>query len=135
MNTRRAATAVAIAVVIALATMHGTGAGRQTGELAATPTAPAKVRVLVNDNYFEPRSTDVREDGLVVWKWHGMNKHSIRFTKVPEGAGRKGASIRDEGRWKRRFHRPGVYRYVCKVWAGMRGSITVRPNPEPSPEP
>jgi plastocyanin len=94
---------------------------------------PVKARVLVRDNYFEPRSTEVLEGGLVQWKWRGENRHSIRFTKVPKGAARKGASTRAKGRWKRTFRRPGVYRYVCKVWSGMRGSVTVRPE-EPPPQ-
>ncbi len=98
---------------------------------SAQQEVPAKARVLVKDNYFEPRSSEVLEDGQVIWKWRGANRHSIRFTKVPDGTARKGASLRSEGKWKRTFHRPGVYRYVCKVWAGMRGSVTVRPKPEP----
>ena len=64
----------------------------------------------------------------------GANRHSIRFTKVPDGGipqGRRG--LRTEGKWKRTFRRPGVYRYVCKVWSGMRGSVTVRPEPERPP--
>lgn len=135
MTNMRAVSAGAIAVVAALAGTHGTGLGNESHQFAATPPAPpAKARVLVKDNYFEPRSTEVREGGLVVWKWRGMNRHNIRFTKVPDGASRKGASLRDEGRWKRKFKRPGVYRYVCKIWSGMRGSVTVRPEPEPNPE-
>ena len=66
------------------------------------------------------------------WKWRGKNRHSIRFTKVPEGASRKGTKSRTEGYWKRTFRRPGVYRYVCRHWAGMRGTVTVRSEPEPT---
>jgi plastocyanin len=54
---------------------------------------------------------------------------------VPAGAARKGAAIRAKGRWKRQFHRPGVYRYVCKVWSGMRGTVTVREKEPPPPPP
>ena len=75
----------------------------------------------MEDNYFEPRSTEVLVGGQVIWKWRGANRHSIRFTKVPTGASRKGVGLRTEGKWKRTFRRPGVYRYVCKVWSGMRG--------------
>ena len=83
----------------------------------------------MNDNYFEPRSTEILAGGAVTWRWRGENRHSIRFTKVPKGAGRKGAAIRGRGKWHRTFHRPGVYRYVCKVWSGMRGSVSVRKVP------
>jgi plastocyanin len=134
MSKKRAALAAMLAVIVALAAMHGTVLGREPGSIAQTDPAPSKARVLVKDNYFEPRSTEVKAGGLVMWKWRGMNRHNIRFTKVPEGASRKGASVRTEGRWKRKFKRPGVYRYVCKVWSGMRGSVTVRAEPEPKPQ-
>ncbi len=98
---------------------------------AAQDEVPTTARVKVMDNYFEPRSTEVLDGGQVIWRWRAQNRHNIRFTRVPEGVARKGATLRAKGRWKRRFHRPGVYRYVCKVWSGMRGTVTVRPPPEP----
>ena len=135
MSKRRALPAASVAVLLALAGTQAVGSERSGGQVSAAQDVPLKARVLVKDNYFEPRSTEVKEGGLVTWKWRGMNRHNIRFTKVPEGASRKGASLRTEGHWKRKFKRPGVYRYVCKVWSGMRGSVTVRPEPEPNPQP
>jgi plastocyanin len=128
----RAVPAASIAALLALTVGTATGLGRN-GDVTAAQEVPAKERVLVKDNYFEPRSTEILDEGQVTWRWRGENRHSIRFTKVPEGAARKGASIRAKGRWKRKFHRPGVYRYVCKVWSGMRGSVTVREVP-PTPK-
>ena len=90
--------------------------------------------MLVKDNYFEPRSIEIVAGRQVAWKWRGENRHSIRFTKVPEGASRKGAKSRTEGNWKRTFHRPGVYRYVCRSWAGMRGTVNVQPAAEAQAE-
>jgi plastocyanin len=103
---------------------------------ASVAEAPpnAKTKILVKDNYFEPRSAEVVVGGHVGWKWKGDNRHNIRFTKVPDGASRKGASTRIEGYWKRTFRKPGTYRYVCKHWAGMRGTVTVKPEPKPKPE-
>jgi plastocyanin len=106
--------------------------GLPGGGATTSQDVPPKARVAVRDNYFEPRSVEVLERGVVSWKWRGENRHSIRFTKVPAGAARRGASTRSEGRWKRTFRRPGVYRYVCKVWSGMRGTVTVRPEPVPA---
>ena len=129
MSRWRAVPAASVAVFLAVGV---SAAGRPADQdVTATQAIPTKARVLVKDNYFEPRSTEVLEGGLVSWKWRGENRHNIRFTKVPAGAARKGASLRTEGRWKRKFRRPGVYRYVCKVWSGMRGSVTVRAEPEP----
>jgi plastocyanin len=132
MRRRIAALAAAVAA-IALGIAYGTPVAG--GEATVSQVPRDKVHVLVHDNYFEPRSAELFEDGVVVWKWRGENRHSVRFTKVPPGASRKGAKARKEGHWKRVLHKPGVYRYVCRFWAGMRGTITVRPKPKPKPEP
>jgi plastocyanin len=123
-----------IAAVLAAAALGALGIAFGTpvagGDVAASETPPAKPKILVKDNYFEPRSVVVAEDTHVGWKWKGENRHNIRFTKVPRGTSRKGAKTRTEGYWKRTFRKPGTYRYVCKHWAGMRGTVTVRPEPE-----
>ena len=105
-----------------------------TNAAARQAEPPRKARVLVKDNYFEPRSLEIADEGRVYWKWRGENRHNVRFTKVPRGASRKGAKTRTGGHWKRSFRRPGVYRYVCRQWAGMRGTVSVHPRPKPTPE-
>jgi plastocyanin len=129
----RAVPAAIIAALVAFTV--GTGIGRAGDDVTVTQDVPAKAKVLVKDNYFEPRSTEVLAGGKVSWKWRGQNRHSIRFTKVPEGASRRGAKSRSEGQWKRILYRPGVYRYVCRHWAGMRGTVNVRAEPDANPEP
>ena len=89
-------------------------------------TPPAKAKVLVKDNYFEPRSTEVARG------WPGRLEWSGRTATHPlhEGAGGRVAQGREDphrGHWKRTFRKPGMYRYVCTHWAGMRGTVTVRP--------
>lgn len=136
MPARRAAPAAAFAATVTFMCLQAPGLGQTPGEATSSQAPPpAKARVLVKDNYFEPRSTEVLAGGVVYWKWRGENRHSIRFTKVPAGASRKGGKSRSEGHWKRVLHRPGVYRYVCRHWAGMRGTVNVRPEPEPNPKP
>jgi plastocyanin len=83
--------------------------------------------VLVQDNFFDPRSIQVEAGGKIVWRWKGESRHNVRFTKVPKGASRRGSKTMTEGYWKRRFRVPGVYRYVCTLFAGMRGTVTVVP--------
>src|SRR5687768_12408891 len=129
---RRIAALLAAAAAVALGVVYGTPVAG--GDVNITQEPREKARVLVKDNYFEPRSIEVAEDRHVGWKWRGENRHSIRFTKVPKGASRKGARSRTEGYWKRTFRRPGLYRYVCRHWAGMRGTVNVRPEPKPKPE-
>jgi plastocyanin len=130
---RRIAALLAAAASIALGVVYGTPVA--DGDVTAAQGAPDKKRVLVQDNYFEPRSVEVVQGRHLGWKWRGENRHSIRFTKVPKGASRKGARSRKGGYWGRKFNRPGMYRYVCRHWAGMRGTVNVRPEPTPEPEP
>jgi plastocyanin len=130
---RRAPAAALVAAIPMFVFLQASGLGQSTtGRAVVGDVVPQKARVIVKDNYFEPRSVEVLEGGVVTWKWHGQNRHNIRFTKVPDGASRKGARTRDEGRWKKTFRREGVYRYVCRLWSGMRGSVSVKATP---PEP
>jgi plastocyanin len=110
--------------------LPGTGAGAPPNA-AAPQSKPVKIKV--QDNFFDPRSTTVEQDRRVIWIWKGQNRHNIVFTKVPKNASRRGAKTRTEGRWKRSFGVPGQYRYVCRIFAGMRGTITVTKPPPPPP--
>jgi plastocyanin len=87
--------------------------------------------VRVMDNFFDARSTTIAAGGKVTFVWKGTNRHNVRFTKVPAGTSKKGAKSRRKGDWSRRFSKPGLYRYVCTLFDGMRGTITVKPPPPP----
>jgi plastocyanin len=97
---------------------------------AATPAdeqanQALRKRVLVKDNFFEPRSVNIHKGDRVTWIWRGENPHNVTFVKVPKGAGKRGAESRVTGRWSRRFRKRGLYKYVCTIHAGMRGTIDV----------
>ena len=85
----------------------------------------ARKHVAIMDNFFDPRSLSIEKDDKVTWVWRGDNSHNVTFTKVPRGASKRSADTRDEGRWARSFRRRGLYRYICTVHAGQRGSINV----------
>jgi plastocyanin len=101
---------------------------------SAGPTAENAIRadhrVAVRDNFFSPRSLTLDPGDTVKWTWKGDNRHNIRFKRAPRGAGRKNASARREGSWHRTFRKPGHYRYVCTLFAGMRGSVRVEESEE-----
>ena len=115
------AAAAALAVSAALTVP---GLARSVSGVSASQDKRATVRVM--DNFFDPRSAGVREGGKVRFVWKGTNRHNVRFTQVPPGASRKSSNKRRHGDWSRRFHKPGLYRYVCTLFAGMRGTITVK---------
>lgn len=93
-------------------------------EIPAASKALVK-KVIVMDNFFEPRYVEIHRGERVVWVWKGDNAHNITFTKVPKLASKKGAETRRVGRWSRKFKRRGFYKYVCTIHSGQRGSIEV----------
>jgi plastocyanin len=129
MQVKRTSVAVAFfgAATLSLLLVAAPGLGGLPGRATAAPAGDMRTTIRVQDNFFDPRSTGVAQDGLVVWRWKGSNRHNVVFTKVPLGASRKGAHVRTSGRWRRSFPVPGLYRYVCRFYAGMRGTITVKP--------
>jgi plastocyanin len=119
--------AVSVAATVGILAAPAPGGGEGAGARAAPAPKSDLVRIRVKDNFFEPRSTTIGQDGRVLWLWRGSNRHNVVFTKVPQDASRRGAATRADGRWKRSFGVPGLYRYVCRIYAGMRGTITVEP--------
>ena len=85
----------------------------------------ARERVAIRDNFFDPRSVSIEEGDKVTWSWRGDNSHNVTFTKVPRGASKRSADTRDEGRWARSFRKRGLYKYICTIHAGQRGSVHV----------
>jgi plastocyanin len=118
-----AAAAAALALVAA-------PAGSGDTDVAASGERVPRVRVY--DNFFDRRSVSIPVGGKVIWLWRGEYRHNVRFKKVPEGASRRSAKARKSGRWSRRFGVPGTYKYVCTLYSGMRGTVTVRSAVEPS---
>ena len=122
-----------LGVILIMALATGTAAWATVGSGDTTAAATVKPqKVWVQDNFFDRRSIQVAPSTKVVWVWKGANRHNVRFTKVPKGAVRGGSKTKTEGRWRRTFKIEGNYRYICKLFTGMRGTITVRDEP---PEP
>jgi plastocyanin len=103
-----------------------------SGQTRVAAVTPKPQKVWVHDNFFDRRSVQVAPNKKVVWVWKGENRHNVRFTKVPEGATRGGSKTKSDGRWRRVFKIEGTYRYVCKLYTGMRGTVTVRAEPPES---
>lgn len=118
--------AATIAVLAPLAA-GGEPDGRPPTSLAATDEEdkPLVKRVTVKDNFFEARSLTLPKGGRVIWTWKGENRHNVTFTRVPDKLSRRGSPTKRHGRWRRSFYRPGLYKYVCTLFTGMRGSINV----------
>jgi plastocyanin len=101
--------------------------------VAGSSTRAPDEKISVRDNFFSPRSVTIEEGDVVRWVWRGDNRHNVTFKKVPPDASRHGGKTRRNGHWQRKFRVAGQYRYVCTLFTGMRGTITVEPPAEESP--
>jgi plastocyanin len=123
-------------MIVASALVAGTAAWAMPGsgqtQIAAAKPKPKPQKVWVQDNFFDRRSIQIEPNEKVVWVWKGANRHNVRFTKVPKGAVRGGSKTKSEGRFRRTFKIEGNYRYVCRLFTGMRGSVMVRAEPPES---
>ena len=61
------------------------------------------------------------------WAWKGDGRHNVVFKKVPAGASKRRIKTRSDGQVSRTFTVAGNYRYVCTLYDGMEGAITVTP--------
>jgi plastocyanin len=106
-----------------------TVAGTAAGAFAAPATKPPDpvTRVEVHDNFFDARSVTIDRGESVRWAWKGDNKHNVVFKKIPKGASKRRIKSRNSGQATRTFTVSGNYRYVCMLYDGMEGAVTVSP--------
>jgi plastocyanin len=123
----RRLTKASIAVFAALAALAVLLLASSASVGSALQTASTK-RVSVKDNFFSPRKLTVRRGSKVTWVWRGALGHTVTFRKLPSGAGRiKGTGVLHKGaRFSHTFRTHGTYRYVCRIHAGMSGSVVVK---------
>lgn len=98
--------------------------------LIAAPATADTRGVKVKDNFFSPVPKTAAPGDTIRFKWSGENPHSVKFTKVPRGAGKPAScKIKVEGRCKRKLKKAGTYRYKCTIHGDaadrMRGRIVV----------
>jgi plastocyanin len=125
MTAKRALSAAAT-IATALVTVPAVAASLpETPDSLGRSAEHADERVAVEDNFFSPRSLTLQRGESVQWVWKGENRHNVRFRKVPKGTSKKGSRTKRQGHWTRTFWRKGQYSYLCTVFAGMRGEITL----------
>lgn len=69
---------------------------------------------------FSPKTLKIKHGKRVKWSWSSNAPHNITFKKL-----HKHSKTVEEGRYKRKFSKPGTYRYICTVH-GFKGKIVVK---------
>lgn len=91
--------------------------------VAAVPAVAATgdKTVLIEDYLFKPSRVIVRSGRTVTWRFQdGGVAHN-----ATGAAGIRSGDLR-RGTYRKRFRKPGTYRYVCTFHPSMRGTVVVR---------
>jgi plastocyanin len=69
---------------------------------------------------FSPKTLKIKHGKRVKWSWSSNAPHNITFKKL-----HKHSKTVQHGSYKRKFSKPGTYRYLCTVH-GFTGKIVVK---------
>ncbi|HXF95817.1 MAG TPA: plastocyanin/azurin family copper-binding protein [Gemmatimonadales bacterium] len=87
--------------------------------------APATADVSVGNNFFNPDSVTIAQNGSVTWTWNsGGVQHNVTFSGA--GAPTSCPTV-GSGTCARQFSNAGTFNYVCTLHAGMDGKVVVVP--------
>ncbi len=105
--------ALAAAPVAVVAASSGTPAG-----------AAASRTVVIKDFAFKPSAITVSKGTTVTWRFSdGNTGHNV----TSKGTRRfKSSALKSTGTHRVTFRKSGLYRYVCTLHFGMKGSVRVR---------
>jgi plastocyanin len=90
---------------------------------AAVPAFAATKTVRVDDNVFGPRSTAVKKNDTIRFRWVGDAPHNVQRTRGPSF---RTISTRRNGSVSRKFTRKGLVKLTCTIHPGMDLSVRVR---------
>ncbi len=80
----------------------------------------------LRDNAFSQKKLKVVQGDTVTWKWTGTNSHNVTVTKGPKKFKSKTMS---KGQYSRTLKKPGKYKIVCTLHAGMSMTLVVKKAP------
>jgi plastocyanin len=69
---------------------------------------------------FSPKTLKIKHGKRVKWSWNSNAPHNITLKKL-----HKHSKTVEHGSYRRKFSKPGTYRYVCTVH-GFTGKIVVK---------
>ena len=91
--------------------------------LAVTAVPATAVNTIaVKDNVFSPKSTSVKRNTTVTFRWAGRAPHNV---KVSSGPVKFASTIKTTGTYKRKMTRKGTYKIVCTIHPGMNLTLRV----------
>ncbi len=108
----------------------------------APPTAPVGATVTMGTMWFTPATVTITAGEQVVWKntstmYHNVVNDPAKVSATLDVSRPSGTApfashlLQPDSGFSWVFDRPGVYHYVCTLheWAGMKGTVIVKPAP------
>ena len=115
----RARLAVWLLLTVFMVALTACSSGRADGGGAAAQPVTGATEVTAKNLRFSPEAIQVPAGTTVTWHFEDAGvPHDVK------GDGFQSPKL-TEGTWKHRFDRPGEYRYVCTLHAGMEGRVVV----------
>ena len=105
---RRSLLLAALPLVIVLAACGG-----DDDDAASEPGV-----VVVKDNKFEPKTTEVGVGDTVTWRFEGNSAHNVTFDD-------EHSDLMKDGTYEKTFDEEGSFKYTCTVHPGMAGTLNV----------
>ena len=109
---------IALAVVVALAVLAGTGTLFVRAQLDPGSPVEGVSEVAVRDDEFAPAAIEVPAGTTVTWRWEGAEEHNV----VGDGFE---SPTQVNGGFAQTFAEPGTYAYRCTLHYFMRGEVVV----------
>lgn len=105
-----------VAATVAVGLVLGGG-----GLASGAPTVRMKDGPDPAENFFRPRTLEVRKGARVVWRNRGSRPHT-----TTSNSGLWDSGTLNPGQiFNRRFRKVGRFRYLCEIHDGMTGRIVV----------
>ena len=83
---------------------------------AAAMPAVADNSIGLKDDFFTPKSTSVKKNSTVTFRWLGRAPHNVT---VVSGPVKFASSTKTRGTFKKKMTRKGTYRITCTIHPGM----------------
>lgn len=90
---------------------------------AAVPAAAATKTVAAKDDFFTPKSLQVKKGTVIKWRFVGESPHNVT---VMSGPVKFRSGNRSRGTYRRKLTTAGTYDILCTIHPGMTQTIRVR---------
>ena len=100
--------------------------------ISAVPAQGAATKtVTLGDNYFAPKTLNVKRGTKVAWRWPGFDEggdvHDVKLRSGPAGVKKfHSEAASTDYSFKRKLTKPGTYKIVCTLHEEMRMTVKVR---------